>query len=245
MKKILVLGATSGIAQACVRLYAARGASLYLVARNAQNLEAVARDAATRGAARSETEALDLDDFEAHGPLVARAEAALGGLDGVLLAHGVLGDQAAAERDFATTHAVLTTNLLGPISLLTHLANRFEAQKRGTLVVISSVAGDRGRQSNYVYGTSKGGLSVFLQGLRNRLSRSGVAVVTVKPGFVDTPMTAGVKKNALFATPEQVARGIVKAAERRRDVVYLPGFWRLIMFVIRCVPERVFKRLKL
>jgi decaprenylphospho-beta-D-erythro-pentofuranosid-2-ulose 2-reductase len=245
MKKILVLGATSGIAQACVRLYAARGASLYLVGRNARNLDAVARDATTRGAAQVHPEALDLDDFSAHAPLVARAEAALGGLDGVLLAHGVLGDQGECERDFAAAQAVLTTNLMGPVSLLTLLANRFEAQRRGTLVVISSVAGDRGRQSNYVYGTSKGALSVFLQGLRNRLSRSGVQVVTVKPGFVDTPMTAGVKKNALFATPEQVARGIVRAGDRGRDVVYLPGFWRLIMFVIRCVPEGIFKRLKL
>ena len=245
MKKILVLGATSGIAQACVRLYAARGASLYLVGRNPQNLDAVTRDAATRGASRVQQEALDLDDLGAHAGLVARAEAALGGLDGVLLAHGVLGDQGACERDFAAAHAVLTTNLVGPLSLLTLLANRFEAQRAGTLVVLSSVAGDRGRQSNYVYGTTKGALSVFLQGLRNRLSRSGVAVVTVKPGFVDTPMTAGVKKNALFATPEQVARGIVRAADRGADVVYLPGFWRLIMFVIRCVPERLFKRLKL
>jgi short-subunit dehydrogenase len=245
MKKILVLGATSGIAQACVRLYAARGASLYLVGRNAQNLDAVTRDAATRGAARAEQEVLDLDDLGAHAGLVARAEAALGGLDGVLLAHGVLGDQAACERDFSAANAVLTTNLVGPLSLLTLLANRFEAQRAGTLVVLSSVAGDRGRQSNYVYGTTKGALSVFLQGLRNRLSRSGVAVVTVKPGFVDTAMTAGVKKNALFATPEQVARGIVRAADRGADVVYLPGFWRLIMFIIRCVPERLFKRLKL
>ncbi|XXF77330.1 SDR family oxidoreductase [Myxococcaceae bacterium GXIMD 01537] len=245
MKKVLVLGATSAIAQSTVRLLAARGAALFLVGRHAENLAAVAQDAATRGASKVESQALDLNDFAAHEALVERAAQALGGLDGVLLAHGVLGDQAACERSFAETEKVLRTNFLGAASLLTVLANRFEAQKAGTLVVISSVAGDRGRQSNYVYGASKGALSVFLQGLRNRLARSGVAVVTVKPGFVDTPMTAHVPKNALFATPEQVARGILRAADRGANEVYLPGFWALIMFIIRSVPESVFKRMKL
>ncbi len=245
MKKVLVLGATSAIAQATVRLLAARGAALYLVGRNAQNLAAVAQDAATRGASKVESQALDLDATEAHEALVERAAQALGGLDGVLLAHGVLGDQRACEGSYAETEKVLRTNFLSAVSLLTVVANRFEAQKAGTVVVISSVAGDRGRQSNYVYGASKGALSVFLQGLRNRLARSGVAVVTVKPGFVDTPMTAHVPKNALFASADTVARGIVRAADRGADEVYLPGFWALIMLIIRTIPEGVFKRLKL
>jgi decaprenylphospho-beta-D-erythro-pentofuranosid-2-ulose 2-reductase len=245
MKKVLVLGATSAIAQATVRLLAARGTSLYLVGRNAQRLEAVAQDARTRGSPKVETEAVDLDDLTQHESLVERAATALGGLDGALLAHGILGDQEAAQRSFAEAEKVLRTNFLSAVSLLTPLANRFEAQKAGTLVVISSVAGDRGRQSNYVYGASKGALNVFLQGLRNRLARSGVAVVTVKPGFVDTPMTAALKKNALFATPEKVARGLVRAADARRDEVYLPGFWGPIMFAIRGIPERLFKRMKL
>jgi len=245
MKKVLVLGATSAIAQATVRLLAARGASLYLVGRNAERLEAVAKDARTRGAAKVESEAMDLDDLTRHEALVERAATALGGLDGALIAHGLLGDQKVAERSFSETEKVLRTNFLSAVSLLTPLANRFEAQKAGTLVVISSVAGDRGRQSNYVYGASKGALSVFLQGLRNRLARSGVAVVTVKPGFVDTPMTADLKKNALFASPETVARGMLRAADKGRNEVYLPGFWRLIMFIIRSIPEGVFKRMKL
>ena len=245
MKKVLVLGATSAIAQSTVRLLAARGASLFLVGRNAERLEAVAKDARTRGATRVETEALDLDDLAQHEALVERAATALGGLDGALLAHGILGNQEAAQRSYAEAEKVLRTNFLSAVSLLTPLANRFEAQKTGTLVVISSVAGDRGRQSNYVYGASKGALSVFLQGLRNRLARSGVAVVTVKPGFVDTPMTADIKKNALFATPEKVARGIVRAADSGKDEVYLPGFWGPIMFAIRGIPERIFKRMKL
>ncbi|PTL81412.1 SDR family oxidoreductase [Vitiosangium sp. GDMCC 1.1324] len=245
MKKVLVLGATSAIAQSTVRLLAARGASLYLVGRNAERLEAVAKDARTRGAPTAQTEAVDLDDLAQHEALVERAATALGGLDGALLAHGILGNQEAAQRSYAEAEKVLRTNFLSAVSLLTPLANRFETQKAGTLVVISSVAGDRGRQSNYVYGASKGALSVFLQGLRNRLAPAGVAVVTVKPGFVDTPMTADVKKNALFATPEKVARGIVRAADARKDEVYLPGFWGPIMFAIRSIPERIFKRMKL
>ncbi len=245
MKKVLVLGATSAIAQATVRLLSARGVALYLVGRHAERLEAVARDARTRGASRVETEVLDLDDLSQHEALVARAEAALGGLDGALLAHGILGDQAQAQGSYAETEKVLRTNFLSAVSLLTPLANRFESQRTGTLVVISSVAGDRGRQSNYVYGASKGALTVFLQGLRNRLAPAGVAVVTVKPGFVDTPMTAAVKKNPLFASPEAVARGLLRAVDAGRDEVYLPDFWRPIMFLIRGIPERVFKRLKL
>jgi decaprenylphospho-beta-D-erythro-pentofuranosid-2-ulose 2-reductase len=245
MKKVLVLGATSAIAQATVRMLAARGAALYLVGRNATNLDAVAKDAATRGASKVEHKAVDLDDFATHEVLVDQATQALGGLDGALIAHGVLGDQKACERSWAETEKVLRTNFLSAASLLTALANRFEAQKAGTLVVISSVAGDRGRQSNYVYGASKGALNVFLQGLRNRLARSGVAVVTVKPGFVDTPMTAHLPKNKLFASPEQVARGILRAADRRKNEVYVPAKWALIMLIIRSIPEGIFKRLKL
>ncbi|ADO69068.1 SDR family oxidoreductase [Stigmatella aurantiaca] len=245
MKKVLILGATSAIAQATVRLLAARGAALYLVGRNAANLDAVAKDAATRGAAKVEQQSLDLDDTTAHESLVDRAFQSLGGLDGALIAHGVLGEQKACERSWTESEKVLRTNFLSAASLLTVLANRFEAQKSGTLVVISSVAGDRGRQSNYVYGASKGALTVFLQGLRNRLAPSGVAVVTVKPGFVDTPMTAHVAKNKLFASPEQVARGVLRAADGRKNEVYVPGFWALIMLIVRTIPEGIFKRMKL
>ncbi|HXC65533.1 MAG TPA: SDR family NAD(P)-dependent oxidoreductase, partial [bacterium] len=123
--------------------------------------------------------------------------------------------------------------------------NRFEAQGRGCLAVISSVAGDRGRQSNYVYGTAKATVTAFLSGLRNRLFRSGVQVLTIKPGMVDTPMTAALKKGPLFASADTVAAGIVRAVDKRRDVVYVPGYWRLVMGVIKALPEGVFKRLKL
>lgn len=245
MKKVLVLGANSAIAQHTVRLLAARGTALYLVGRNPAQLDAVTKDAVTRGAVAVEQEALDLDDVTGHEGLIDRATTALGGLDGVLLAYGILGDPKIREREWPEAHRVLHTNFVSAVSVLTLLANRFEAQNEGTLVVISSVAGDRGRQSNYIYGASKAGLTVFLQGLRNRLASSGVHVLTVKPGFVDTPMTVDFRKNRLFASPEKVARDIMRAVDRGRYEIYTPGFWALIMLVVRSIPEVVFKRMKL
>ncbi len=135
--------------------------------------------------------------------------------------------------------------MMSVISLLTHLGNRFEAQRHGAIAVISSVAGDRGRLSNYVYGTAKGAVSIFMQGLRNRLYKSGVNVLTIKPGFVDTPMTAQLPKGALWAQPDHIAAGIIKAIDSGKTVVYLPGFWRLIMLIIKSIPESVFRRLSL
>lgn len=245
MRRVLVLGATSGIAQATVRLLASRGAALYLVGRSGAKLEAVARDARARGASVVETCVLDLDDVSEHEALADKAESALGGLDGVLLAYAVLGDPALRERTWEEGAKVLHTNLTSAASVLTVLANRFEAQRSGILVVISSVAGERGRQSNYVYGASKAGLNVFCQGLRNRLAPYGVHVLTVKPGFVDTPMSAHVPKTRLFASPDRVARDIVRAADNRRNEVYTPRFWAVIMLAVRAIPEAVFKRMKL
>jgi len=163
----------------------------------------------------------------------------------VLIAYGVLGDQKACEQDFVVTEHLLRTNFLSVVSLLT-LLDRFERQRYGCIAVITSVAGDRGRQSNYVYGTAKGAISVFLQGLRNRLHSANVCVLNIKPGFVDTPMTAGIaRKGFLWAQPETIAQGIYQAIEKRKSTVYLPGFWRLIMLVLRHIPESIFKRLKL
>ncbi len=242
---ILILGSTSAIAQAVVRLYAARGANLYLVARNSEKLAAVAADARVRGAAEVYVQALDLDALERHDALLADVAAKLPHLDAVLMAHGVLGEQADAERDFAVAERILHTNFLSPASLLTRIANDFERAGGGTIAVISSVAGDRGRKSNYVYGTSKGALTTFLSGLRARLDRQGVHVLTIEPGFVSTPMTAHIEQGPLFAAPQKIASGIVAAIDRKKDVVYLPWFWRPIMFIIRAVPERIFKKLNL
>lgn len=244
-RRVLALGATSAIAEATLRLMAERGDRLFLVARNPAKLAAVRDDLLTRGASAAIGQVADLDDTAAHPALIEQAIAALGGLDVAFLAHGVLGDQPQAERNYATAEAILRTNFLSAVSLVTVLANYFEAQRRGAIAVLSSVAGDRGRRSNYVYGASKGGLNVFLDGVRNRIDRAGVNVLTIKPGFVATPMTAHLPPNALFAQPSAVARHILRAIDRRQDVAYVPPFWGLIMLVVRSVPRRIFKRLNL
>ncbi len=245
MKRVLIFGATSAIARATARLFSERGDRLFLVARDDVKLEATAQDLRSRGAEAVGYAAADLADNARHEALVEEAVQALGGLDVVLIAYGTLPDQRALETSFKATHEALQVNFTSVVSLLTLLANRLEAQRSGTLAVISSVAGDRGRASNYVYGAAKGALSLFMQGLRNRLHSAGVHVLTIKPGFVDTPMTAGVKKNFLFVKPEQIAVGIVAAIDNKREVVYLPFFWRWLMLVVRALPEPLFKRLEL
>jgi len=245
VKKVLVIGATSAIATAFARIYAAQGASLFLVGRREEAVRAVADDLATRGAESVASEVQDLDALETHETLLTNAHEVLGSIDLVLIAHGTLGDQSAAEADWQETERLLRTNFLSTASLLTHLANRMAAQGAGTIAVISSVAGDRGRASNYVYGTAKAATTAFLSGLRNRLAKTGVHVLTIKPGFVATPMTAHLPQGPLFASPEQVARGIVRAVAKKRNDVYLPWFWRPIMLIIRMIPEPIFKRLKL
>jgi decaprenylphospho-beta-D-erythro-pentofuranosid-2-ulose 2-reductase len=244
-RKILVLGATSGIAEATCRIWAFQGASLFLVARNAEKLAAVAADLKTRGAAHVETAVADLDDTDKHPALLAHAMNSLTGMDIAYLAHGILGDQTEAERDFNTAAQILHTNFVAPVSLLTWLANFCVQRRAGTIAVISSVAGDRGRKSNYLYGSSKAGLSAFLGGLRNRVDREGVTVLTIKPGPVKTAMTANMPKSEKFADVESVAESIVSAIDKRKDILYVPFQWQPIMFIIRNIPERIFKKLNL
>jgi decaprenylphospho-beta-D-erythro-pentofuranosid-2-ulose 2-reductase len=245
MLRILIIGATSAIAEATARRYAKHGARFFLCARNAERLNALAADLAVRGASNVITEIMDANDFNQHEVVIDKAIAEIQGVDIALIAHGTLDNQQTCERDFAAAMTALNTNAISVISLLTHLANRFEAQKHGSIAVISSVAGDRGRKSNYVYGTAKSAVSTFMQGLRNRLHASGVHVLTVKPGFVDTPMTAGIRKGLLWAQPESIATGIESAIARKCEIVYLPFWWRFIMAVVRLIPESVFKRLSL
>jgi len=244
-RKILVLGATSGIAEATCRIWASQGASLFLVARNAEKLAAVAADLRTRGASYIDIAVADLDDTEKHSELLAHAINSLTGMDIAYLAHGVLGDQTEAERDFNTAAQIIHTNFMAPASLLTWLANFCVQRHAGTLAVISSVAGDRGRKSNYLYGSSKAGLSAFLGGLRNRVDREGVTILTIKPGPTKTAMTANMPKSEKFADPESVAESIVSAIDKRKDVLYVPFQWQPIMFIIRNIPERIFKKLNL
>jgi short-subunit dehydrogenase len=242
-KKILVLGATSGIAEATCRIWAAQGAQLFLIARNQAKLAAVAADLKTRGASYVGTAVADLDDTDKHAELLSHAVNSLTGMDVALLAHGILGDQARGERDFEHAAQILHTNFVAPVSLLTWLANFCVQRRSGVLAVLSSVAGDRGRKFNYLYGSAKAGLTAFLSGLRNRVDREGVTVLTIKPGPVATPMTAHMSVRK--ADVNAVAKAIVAAIDRKADVLYVPGIFRLIMFVVRAIPERVFKKLNL
>jgi short-subunit dehydrogenase len=245
MRKILIIGATSAIAEATAKLFAEKHHALFLVGRDADKLETIAADLKVRGAHQVDYTALDLNEFDKHPSMLEQANTSLEGLDTILIAHGILDDQKAGEQDYTKAEQALRTNFLSVVSLLTPIANRLEKQRYGCIAVISSVAGDRGRQSNYIYATAKGALTIFLQGLRNRLHSANICVLTIKPGFVDTPMTANFKKGALWAKPEAIARGIYRAIENRKNTVYLPGFWWLIMMIIRHIPEPIFKRMKL
>ncbi len=247
-RRILVLGATSGIAEASIRIWASRGEELFLIARNADRLAAVAADARVRGAGFVDTAVADLDQTPQHAELLAHAINSLGGLDVAYLALGVLGEQGRAERNFTEAGHMLHTNLVAPVSLLTWLANHCAQRHAGTLAVLSSVAGERGRKSNYVYGASKAGLTAFVDGLRNRVDREGVKVITIKPGPVRTSMTEGMKGAGKFADVNKVATTIVKAIDQGAkgpDVLYVPGHWRAIMAVIRAIPEGRFKKMDL
>lgn len=243
--KLMIIGATSSIAHETAKLFAADGAEFFIVARSTEKLAAVQRDLEVRGAARVVPYTLDLNELTQHETMIAAAYEALGGLDAVLIAHGTLPDQARMQSSVEETLAEFQVNGLSYISLLTLLAGRFEQQRRGCIAVISSVAGDRGRGSNYVYGSAKGAVSLFTSGLRARLSKVGVSVVTIKPGFVDTPMTAHLKKNPLYAKPEAVGKRIYTAMLKGESVVYVPWFWQYVMLIITHIPERLFKKLSL
>jgi decaprenylphospho-beta-D-erythro-pentofuranosid-2-ulose 2-reductase len=242
MQRILIIGATSAIAEATAREFAQRGARLFLVARDPDRLEAMSADLRVRGAT-VDGHVLDANDLPGHGAMLDAAWASLGSVDVALIAHGTLPDQAACSASVQVSMAEFATNGTSVIALCVALAQRLQAP--ATLAVISSVAGDRGRASNYLYGSAKAAVSAFTSGLRQSLNGSGVNVLTIKPGFVDTPMTAAFKKGALWATPAQVAAGIVRAIEKRRAVAYLPWFWWGIMRVITHIPEFVFRRIKL
>lgn len=245
MLKILIVGGASAIAQGTARRFAQDGAELFLVDMAEERLNAVKDDLLVRGAKRVETFMLNVLDFDRHQTMIDTAIQTLGGLDAVLIAHGTLGDQKASQQDVNVTLRELNINFMSTVSMLTILANYFETQKRGVIAAISSAAGDRGRMSNYVYGTAKGALTTFMQGLRARMDKCGVAVVTIKPGRVDTPMTKDFKKNFMFADPNYVGEGIYKAMKAGKNTVYLPPFWLLVMLIIRNIPEFVYKKLSM
>lgn len=245
MKNVLILGAYSGIAQEAARCFAKDGDSLVLVGRDFEKLKILSQDLKMRGAQKVHTVSADLSDPSKHAAVLEEAGKFLGDLDTVLIAYGTFSDPKQCARSFEKAKAELDVNFMSAVSFLIPIAEDFEKKKKGTIAVITSVAGDRGRGSNYTYGAAKGALSLYLQGLRARLSKFNVAVVTIKPGFVDTPMTASSKKGPLFASAESVGRGVYNAIVKKKDVVYLPWFWQPIMLIIKLIPEFIFKRLPL
>lgn len=248
-RRVIVLGALSAIAEATCRRLAAKGAALALFARDSSKLATLATDLRLRGAARVECFTMDLAGADDPRPALAEAAERLGGADDVLLFYGALGDQARAEQDHAEAMRLLQINFMSAAAWLLAGAELLEARARpgGVLLAASSVAGDRGRRSNYVYGAAKGGLSVLMQGLAHRFGREGrLKAIAMKFGFVDTPMTAGIKKGGpLWAKPDQIAAAIEAAMARRAPLVYAPGFWRLIMLAIRVTPQPIFNRVNL
>lgn len=241
---VVVVGATSAVAQAAIRMWAQRGSTLTLIARNASELVRIAADARVRGAPSVTTLLGDAADAA----FISESLRAMPVPRVALIAYGSLSDSTRADTEPAYLAQELNANFVSAALWAQGLAERMASENAagGTIAVISSVAGDRGRGSNHVYGAAKAGLTAFCSGLRARMAARRVHVLTVKPGFIDTPMTAHIaKKGALWATPEAIAAGILNAIDKQRDVVYLPGFWRLIMLTIAHIPEGIFKRLKI
>jgi len=248
MKGAVILGATSGIGRALAHRMASDHVPLVLAGRDEQALTDDAHDLHIRYGIEAHVLRFEAEAFDNHADQLDRCDAMLGSqFDTVVLCYGLMVDQAEAEAAFDQAHRMIEVNYASPVSILGLAGRRLAERGGGSLCVLSSVAGDRGRQSNYLYGSTKAALSAFLQGLRNRLARHNVAVLTVKPGFVDTAMTWGLidPESPLVASSDQVASDIVHALHRGRNEIYTPWFWRPIMRVIRSIPEPIFKRLSL
>lgn len=241
---ILILGANSAIAKAIAREFAAQNAHLYLASRQTDELNRFADDLRIRNSIKVETAFFDAEAFSSHAVFWQQALQSMQTIDGVILAFGYLG-QKETVNDYPECVKIMQSNLTGAVSILSYCADYFEKKKQGFIIGIGSVAGDRGRKKNNVYGAAKAGLAAYLQGLRNRLDSHHVHVLTVKPGFVDTPMTQGLPGLFAVASPEYVAKKIVNAWQKKRHVIYVPWFWRIIMFIFKMIPESIFKKLSI
>jgi len=245
VKNILIIGATSEIAANCAKIWALESCSFYLVARNKHKLSIIKDDLLLLGANKVYTFTIDLSLIDELEAMVIAAFSSLKTIDVALIAHGTLPNQKLCEESSKISLQEININALSVVTILTILANLFELQKYGMLAVISSVAGDRGRQSNYVYGSSKALISAFSSGLRQRLIKSNVYVLTIKPGYVDSAMTHGINKGFLWTKPVYVARQIVRACSSSGGIIYCPRYWMSIMFLIKSIPENIFKKLKI
>jgi short-subunit dehydrogenase len=242
---VAVLGVTSAIARATANAFAEAGHSLVVCARDEAELERIASDIRVRYGVEVHTVSFDAGTQSTTESLCERCIDKAGTLAGVVLGFGFMAEQAEGQANPGVIRQTMDANLTEAAVILERFAAHFEEQGTGFIAGIASVAGDRGRQSNYIYGASKAGFATYLQGLRNRLDKQGVRVLTVKPGFVDTKMTWGLPGLFLVASPESVGRTIHRAVQRGKDVIYVPWFWRYILLIIRAIPERVFKRLSL
>jgi decaprenylphospho-beta-D-erythro-pentofuranosid-2-ulose 2-reductase len=245
MKSVLILGATSAMARAAANQLAGESYGVILAGRDLDEIGLIAKDIQVRYGVKATPLYFDALAYDSHASFFNNCLELSDELKGVLLAYGYLGDQKKGEQDFGEAKAIMDVNYTSCVSILTIAANYLEKEKGGFICVLSSVAGDRGRQSNYLYGSAKGALSLYLQGLRNRLAKSGVKVITVKPGFVDTKMTFGLEGMFLVAQPESIAQAINRSIKKSKDVVYTPKFWWAIMTIIKLIPEKIFKRMKL
>ena len=242
---VLILGATSAIARHVAAAFARRGHPLFLAGRDAGEVQRLVQDLQLRFGVEVAGGEFDAENYASHPEFLRQVLERMGQLHGVVVAFGYYGEQERAARNFAECERIIARNFTGAVSILNHCADYFEQRRAGFIIGISSVAGDIGRQSNYVYGSAKAGFTAYLQGLRNRLFFAGVRVVTVKPGFVDTPMTFGLPRLFLVASPEEIGEGIVRAWQRGNEVVYLPWFWRWVMLALKFMPDKIRKRLKL
>ncbi len=243
MNKVLILGATSDMAQAIAHIFAEKGYSLVLSGRNTAPLDIAAKDLTIRYDVPVEVRKFNATDFSSHEEFYNQMNEKP---DITICVFGYLGEQLTAQTNWEECRRIIDTNYTGAVSILNIIANDYEAKRQGCIVGISSVAGERGRQSNYVYGSAKAGFTAYLSGLRNRLFKKGVHVVTVKPGFVNTKMTENMKlPKPITAQPEQVAKAVYNAVVKKKNNVYTLPVWRFIMMGIKTVPETVFKKLNL
>ena len=243
MSYVLIIGAKSDIAKEVARVYAKNGYNLYLAARDTKELDELALDITTRSTVDVQLIEFDITDYASHQKIYNNLkEKPLG----VVIASGYMNTQKSVQNSFEETLKTINVNFTGAISILNIIANDFETEKRGFIVGISSVAGDRGRKANYIYGSAKAGFSAYLSGLRNRLYQSNVSVLTVKPGFVDTKMTKGMDlPQKLTAQPQDVAQDIFEAQQKGKDILYTKWIWRYIMLIIRHIPEFMFKKMSI
>ena len=242
-KRILVFGATSAICHEVLKLYAAQGASFVLAARNSEKMAAIADDLKARGARAAATHCYDFNDWQQHEDAVILGVQSLGEIDIAIVAHGSLPEQAECESSSAALKACMDDNFTSTAIITQACAQQLSRQGCGTLAVVSSVAGDRGRKSNYAYGAAKAGIDTLLQGLQGRFAGNAVRIVNIKPGMIISPMTAHMEHGAIWATAADIAPAIVHAITRGRRVCYVPGYWRFIMFIIRALPTAVLARL--